>query len=477
MRKTFLITAVTFIVTFLMVLASCKKEVILVYTEPVEFDYEVYGNDVILSMTTPTEDADIYFTIDGSTPTTKSTKYDSAIIFSESKTVLAFAVKNGMEPSSVSTAEVLIEAKTVETTKKIYTDIIPSEGEYIVYHMIQKYSYSKKLTDYETKSSENKTINANANINDCKIEIEGYKPSCMYYRENQIYVYYDKVKVKYTYVLRDGFTFSNNETVKTVEYYYGASTNNEDLIPNEKDGYYFMGYADKNNEPQSDYAGAVDKTYYITYKTLSDFNLNEVKTGDIVFTNGIFCSPLQKKYFKNDIPVGVVILEPADGKPGVMLCVKAKEEWHLWCLASAEGYNKEIEALYGDKTTGLIDGSNAWNIIKENCSDAETNPENYPAFKAAMEWGQKYFNDSKYDSGWYLPSVAECEAMNSNYSMLQKSLTLASANFWLTGWYYTCNQVKNNPTDIHYWNSSSNNITTIKKNNANGYAVFLHKVE
>lgn len=55
-----------------------------------------------VTMTTETEGADIYYTTDGSTPTTSSTKYTSAVTLSATSTVKAIAVKSGYIDSEVS---------------------------------------------------------------------------------------------------------------------------------------------------------------------------------------------------------------------------------------------------------------------------------------------------------------------------------------------------------------------------------------
>ena len=66
------------------------------------------GTKVTLS--SATTDADIYYTTDGSQPTSKSTKYTAQLTISAATTVKAIAVKAGMIPSDVVTYEYTISA-------------------------------------------------------------------------------------------------------------------------------------------------------------------------------------------------------------------------------------------------------------------------------------------------------------------------------------------------------------------------------
>ena len=57
-----------------------------------------------VEISTTTEDATIYYTTDGSTPTTSSNVYSSAIAISTTTTIKAIAVKDGYDNSSIATA-------------------------------------------------------------------------------------------------------------------------------------------------------------------------------------------------------------------------------------------------------------------------------------------------------------------------------------------------------------------------------------
>ena len=83
------------------------------------------GDQVTLS--TRTEDATIYYTTDGSEPTTSSTVYSEPIEITENTTVKAIAVKDGLTTSEVSVFKYVIQKENV----RIHD--IQGEGHYSVY--------------------------------------------------------------------------------------------------------------------------------------------------------------------------------------------------------------------------------------------------------------------------------------------------------------------------------------------------------
>lgn len=85
------------------------------YVASVEFSAEETegGTRMIVSMSTATEGAEIFYTTDGSEPTSQSTKYTGPVTFIENATIKAFAVKAGLENSPISIATVSITEKTI----------------------------------------------------------------------------------------------------------------------------------------------------------------------------------------------------------------------------------------------------------------------------------------------------------------------------------------------------------------------------
>ena len=91
-------------------------EIEKVYAEAVTFTADDAGEaGVKVAMSTATEGATIYYTIDKSS---KSLKYSEPLIFSKDTEIKAFAVKEGMENSPISVAKVSIRTKTI--TEKVY---------------------------------------------------------------------------------------------------------------------------------------------------------------------------------------------------------------------------------------------------------------------------------------------------------------------------------------------------------------------
>ena len=81
---------------------------------PAAGTYKVSQN---VAISTATEGATIYYTTDGTAPTTGSTKFTTAIFVDKTMTIKAIAVKDGMDNSAVATAEFVIDKKAVPVTK------------------------------------------------------------------------------------------------------------------------------------------------------------------------------------------------------------------------------------------------------------------------------------------------------------------------------------------------------------------------
>ena len=106
----------------------------------------VSGTEVALSTTT--EDAVIYYTLDGSVPTTSSTEYTEAIEITEATTIKAIAVKNDVS-SDVSTATYTIEAQITRINAEnvnLASDATSGEIDYTISYPIDNVTLTASCT-------------------------------------------------------------------------------------------------------------------------------------------------------------------------------------------------------------------------------------------------------------------------------------------------------------------------------------------
>ena len=136
----------------------------------------------------------------------------------------------------------------------------------------------------------------------------------------------------------------------------------------------------------------------------------------------------------------VIVRAAADGKPALGVGIVHNSSGLAWCTKSAAGYNKNITALQGDKTTGYMDGSDGWEKLKEACSDAESNPENYPAWNYSLTYAEKNSLTGDLATGWYLPTVAELDTIYQNRTAVNESLLKAGGSTFSTSYYWSCCQ-------------------------------------
>ena len=111
-----------------------------------------------------------------------------------------------------------------------------------------------------------------------------------------------------------------------------------------------------------------------------------------------------------------------------------------WCTSSAKGYSTNITALQGDLTSGYTDGSDGWEKLKEACSDAESNPGNYPAWNYSLTYAKNNGLTGDLATGWYLPTVAELYTIYQNKETVDASLSKAGGSTFGTSLYWSCCQ-------------------------------------
>ena len=171
-----------------------------------------------------------------------------------------------------------------------------------------------------------------------------------------------------------------------------------------------------------------------SYKIKPDYS--KCAVGDFVLKDGTVLS-------KDETPesgtvAAVIVRAAADGKPALGVGIVHNQK--AWCKSSATGYNTEITALVGDIASGYKDGSDGWEKLKAACSDAESNPENYPAWNYSLTYAKNNGLTGDLATGWYLPTVAELYTIYQNKTAVNESLSKAGGSTFGTRWYWSCCQ-------------------------------------
>ena len=162
--------------------------------------------------------------------------------------------------------------------------------------------------------------------------------------------------------------------------------------------------------------------------------------GDFVLKNGTVLS-------KDETPesgtvAAVIVRAAADGKPALGVGIVHNKK--AWCNSRTEGYSTKITDLVGDINSGYMDGSDGWKILKEACSDAENDPENYPAWNYSLTYATTNSLEGDLATGWYLPTVAELYTIYQNKTTVDTSLSKAYGSTFGTSLYWSCSQSPSN---------------------------------
>ena len=210
-------------------------------------------------------------------------------------------------------------------------------------------------------------------------------------------------------------------------------------------------YTTDDSEPtaeSTEYTAAISVTPPMTLKAIavkSGMNDSAVASasyliiptlGDFVLKDGTILS-------KDEAPergtvAAVIVRAAADGKPALGVGIVHKKM--AWCTKSAAGNSTNITSLQGDKTSDYMDGSDGWEKLKAACSDAASNPENYPAWNYCRNYGANNGLTGDLAEGWYLPTVAELYTIYQNKTAVDASLAKAGGNQFGISYYWSCCQ-------------------------------------
>ena len=156
--------------------------------------------------------------------------------------------------------------------------------------------------------------------------------------------------------------------------------------------------------------------------------------GDFILKDGTILS-------KDETPesgtvAAVIVRAAADGKPALGVGIVHSGE--QWCKRGSLGCRMEIPALQGGKTTGYMDGRDGWEKLKAACFDAESDPEDYPAWNYCRNYGATNGLTGDLATGWYLPTVAELYTIYQNKTAVDESLSKAGGSQFGSGYYWSC---------------------------------------
>ena len=180
--------------------------------------------------------------------------------------------------------------------------------------------------------------------------------------------------------------------------------------------------------------------------------------GDIILTDGSKVSVNDVTTYtidENNKPIVVVaMISDVYGVPTPKVIGLKSASYLMWAPEDTKGYNTKFTNIVctPSKTgtgaasiatfTGDTDGSDNWAEIcavdPTGTADAATN---YPAFNFANTYGTTAgLTGTKYENGWYVPSIAELCEVYKNKEVIQISLTKAKGFKIGTSFYWSSSQ-------------------------------------
>ena len=182
----------------------------------------------------------------------------------------------------------------------------------------------------------------------------------------------------------------------------------------------------------------------------SGVDYSKCVVGDFVLKDGTILSKDTELTDTQKSNVAAVIVRAAtNDKPALGVGIVHNRSGLAWCTESAAGYSTNITALQGDKTTDYTDGSDGWEKLKAACSDAASNPGNYPAWIYSLTYAKTNGLIGDLATGWYLPTVAELYTIYQNKDVVDASLSKAGGSTFGKSWYWSCCQYPSN--DNNAW--------------------------
>ena len=160
--------------------------------------------------------------------------------------------------------------------------------------------------------------------------------------------------------------------------------------------------------------------------------------GDFVLKDGTILS--KDATPESGTVAAVIVRADTSTKTALGVGIVHNKSGLAWCIDSAAGCSTDITELQGDETTGYMDGSDGWEKLKAACSDAENNPEYYPAWNYSLTYAKTNSLEGDLATGWYLPTVAELYTIYQNKTVVDASLSKAGGSTFGKSSYWSCCQ-------------------------------------
>ena len=396
-----------------------------------------------VTMTCATEGAKIYYITDGSEPTASSTEYTAAISVTEAVTLKAIAVKSGMNNSAVASASYTIKGTVASPEFSVASGAVNSGTEVTIscategakiYYTTDGTEPTASGTEYTAAISVTppmtlKAIAVKDGMNNSDVASASYT-------------------IKGT-VASPAFSLASGAVNGGTEVTITCATEGAKI-------YYTTDGSDPTAESTA-YTGAISITEAVTLKAIAvkdGMNNSAVASasytiytpkysvGDFVLKDGTVLS--KDKTPESDTVAAVIVRADTSTKTALGVGIVHNKSGLAWCTESAKGFSKNITSLQGDKTSDYMDGRDGWEKLKEACSDAASNPENYPAWNYSLTYAITNGLTGDLATGWYLPTVAELYTIYQNKTVVDASLSKAGGSQFGTIYYWSCCQTPSN---------------------------------
>ena len=264
----------------------------------------VYTSAQSVTIACETEDATIYYTLDGTDPTANSTVFSDAIEISENTTIKAFAVKEGMLDSEIASATYNIELPTLTFNKLASHTDVTDNGIYMIVDVAGGYALTSANGTGSAPSAVAVTIENDA--------ISGNIA--------------DELQWNFTEV-EGGYKITPINTTDT--YLYTTNTNNGVRVGNNTNNVWVLDITDANkpnyhgfkNVAYSRYIGVYNNSNWRTYTSIG---ANIENTQIEIFVLGD--APVHTYYAVNvatGIANGTVEVSPTTAEAGTTITVTA----------------------------------------------------------------------------------------------------------------------------------------------------------